>query len=73
MGGPQALTAEAARERVAEIRKQALEDGDDHETHKLGDELYLDVLRAVARGDLAVELAAIALEVEKIQFQRWYS
>lgn len=63
------MTVKEILKRVAEI-KQAK--GDDEKAHGLEDQLYHDVLVAIARGSKkADELALAALETRYIEFSRW--
>ncbi len=59
---------------IAEVRSRIrsikASKGDNEVAHSKQDELYEDVLRAIARGaDRA--LAREALKVQKIEFERW--
>jgi hypothetical protein len=67
------MTVEQIREEVNRIRDLAAEEHD-HHAHLAQDKLYLSVLRVIADGDLnAALMAAAALEVDEIEFTRWYS
>lgn len=68
------LTMKEVRRRIEDIRASA---GDPEGAHGMQDELYLDVLKAVAASgwvaqrDRAVRLAQAVLVVEDIEFPRW--
>lgn len=48
--------------------------GDSEAAHGMEDDLYQDVLRAIAEGaENPAELATAALEAAKIQYTRWYA
>lgn len=65
------MTVDDVRERVENIRQAAF---DDEAAHGMEDELYAEVLKAIANGaDNPEKLAAEALKTEKIEFSRWYS
>jgi len=65
------MTVDDVRERVENIRQAAF---DDEVAHGMEDELYAEVLKAIANGaDSPEKLAAEALKTEKIEFSRWYS
>lgn len=58
--------------RVDKVRAIA---DDDEAAHQLEDELYIDVLTAIAKGACAdpAACARAALLVQEIQFSRWYA
>lgn len=63
------MTKQEVIERVKQI--EAIRH-DDEVAHSMEDDLYRDVLRAIAGGEIdGHELAAEALKVEKIKFARW--
>lgn len=64
------MTPKEVRDRVDFIRGIA---GDDEAAHVTEDELYADVLRAIAAGRCrkAAELAQEALKTQDIEFARW--
>jgi len=65
------MTIDEVRERVDDIRHGA---GDDETAHGMEDNLYIDVLEAIANGAGNPEkLAAEALKTQEIEFYRWYS
>lgn len=65
------MTVDDVQERVEVIRQIAL---DDETAHGMEDELYIDVLGAIANGaDNPEKLAAEALKTLEIEFSRWYS
>lgn len=65
------LTVEKVRER-AQALAQAGADVDDEACHSEEDELWKDVLTAIAEGHpQAVELAREALETQRGEFARW--
>ncbi|UNY40688.1 hypothetical protein KLEB271_gp63 [Bacillus phage vB_BauS_KLEB27-1] len=67
------MTVDDVRKRVEVIRNEA-EAADNETAHSMEDELYAEVLKAIANGaDNPEKLAAEALETEKIEFYRWYS
>ena len=67
------MTNEEAEKLLAEVVKYA-NDRDHEGAHIERDNLYRDVLRAIAAGaDNARELAAIALRSEDVEFSRWYA
>ncbi|MEK5308355.1 hypothetical protein [Bacillus sp. FSL M8-0326] len=67
------MTADDVRKRVEDIRREA-EAEDDETAHGMEDDLYAEVLKAIANGaDSPEKLAAEALKTEKIEFYRWYS
>jgi hypothetical protein len=58
------------RDRVEKIREQS---DYDHIAHRLEDELYMDVLEAIAGGaEEPAALADAALATAQMQFSRWY-
>ena len=69
------MDAQLVRDRVEEIRVKGVVDGDDEVAHSMEDELYLDVLKMVARGVVttatAIECAAEALKAQDLDFARW--
>ncbi|KLK98059.1 hypothetical protein XJ18_17675 [Bacillus pumilus] len=65
------MTVDDVRERVENIRQVAF---DDETAHGMEDDLYIDVLEAIATGaDSPEKLAAEALKTQEIEFYRWYS
>lgn len=66
------LTLEKVRDRVAAIFEAR---HDDEKAHSLEDDLYRDVLMAVARGQYrgckAEDLAFEALKTQGLSFERW--
>ncbi|QNH48712.1 MULTISPECIES: hypothetical protein [unclassified Bacillus (in: firmicutes)] len=65
------MTVDDVQKRVEAIRQAAF---DDETAHGMEDELYTEVLKAIANGaDNPEKLAAEALKTEKIEFSRWYS
>ena len=64
------MTPEDVRERVAEIEADS---ADDEAAHVMEDELYTDVLYAIAHSecDSPKECAAEALKAGEIAFCRW--
>lgn len=65
------MTVTQIQRRVRKIESQSR---DSESAHVEEDNLYLDVLRAIAAGaDNAGELAAEALKANKLTFDRWYS
>jgi len=68
------MTIGEARARVEEIRAKS---GDDEWAHSAEDEMYLAILRQLVEAKTAQEandaalVAAIALETQDIDFQRW--
>lgn len=67
----QPLTVEDVARRLAEIHAQR---NDDEVAHGMADDLYRDVLAAIANGAPDAEiLAAAALRSETIDFARWYA
>jgi hypothetical protein len=57
--------------RLAEIVAQS---DDNERAHVLEDDLWLNVLLAIARGsDEAQEMAKLAVTSRDIEFSRWYS
>ncbi|WP_024427708.1 hypothetical protein [Bacillus safensis] len=63
------MTVDDVQERVEVIRQIAL---DDEAAHGMEDELYIDVLEAIANGaDNPEKLAAEALKTQDIEFYRW--
>lgn len=65
------MKVQDVRDRVAAI-KAAAADGDDEKAHSLEDELWYDVLRAIARhqASYAPALATEAIQTKHIEFQR---
>lgn len=63
------MTITEVEDRVEQIRRAS---GDDEAAHGMQDDLYDDVLAAIAEGapDSAA-LAAAALKVGEIKFHRW--
>ncbi|MEK5298667.1 hypothetical protein [Bacillus sp. FSL R5-0659] len=65
------MTVDDVMKRVEDIR-QVAEAEDDETAHGMEDELYTEVLKAIANGaDNPEKLAAEALKTEKIEFYRW--
>ena len=65
------MTRDDVNVRVQIIRAMSR---DDEAAHVAQDQLYVDVLRAIAIDPAgASELAAAALAVEDIDFSRWYA
>ncbi|WP_353854764.1 hypothetical protein [Bacillus sp. Bos-x628] len=65
------MTVDDVRERVDDIRHEA---DNDEGAHSMEDDLYIDVLEAIANGaDNPEKLAAEALKTKEIEFYRWYS
>lgn len=65
------MTVDEVKERVDDIRHEAV---DDETAHGMEDDLYIDVLEAIANGaDNPEKLAAEALKTQEIEFYRWYS
>lgn len=65
------MTVDEIRRQVAEIRNAALVERDDEKAHALEDDLYDEVLQAIARGEPnAKELAAEALQTQDLAFAR---
>lgn len=65
------MTIEALRKRVEAIRAVSR---DDEKAHGLEDNLYRDVLTAIADSDTCSDapvLASIALETQLMPFDRW--
>lgn len=64
------ITKEHVRACVSDIRSTA---EDDERAHKLEDELYRNVLIAIAEGDCVdpAEIATEALKTCRIKFNRW--
>jgi hypothetical protein len=63
------VTTEEVRHRVDEIWESV---NDDEHAHGLEDDLWQDVLRAIAAGaPNAAELATEALKTTDIEFARW--
>lgn len=63
------VSAEDIREAVRQIRVESYAP----KAHAREDELYLDVLKAIASGaQNPAELAAEALKTQEIHFDRWY-
>ena len=74
------ITPTEVRKRLKEIRGCTYWEGstvvDDEKAHSLEDELYLDVLKAIAnmhvsKGHEAKQLARLALNTQRIGFRRW--
>lgn len=66
------MTIDDVRKRVEAIR-QVAEAEDDETAHGMEDELYAEVLKAIANGaDNPDKLASEALKTEKIEFFRWF-
>jgi len=75
---PKVQTVEEARDRIRLIGLRATEGpGGASDCHEMQDDLWADVLEAIAGGYLsakqACELAKVALETGGIDFPRWYS
>ncbi|MEH7652306.1 hypothetical protein [Bacillus safensis] len=67
------MTVDDVRKRVEGLR-QIAEAEDDEAAHGMEDELYIEVLGAIANGaDNPEKLAAEALKTLEIEFSRWYS
>ena len=65
------MTVEDVQFRVEEIRRMA---GDGESAHGLEDDLWEDVLEAIAGGaENARHLATAALCTRSISFSRWYA
>lgn len=65
------MTVNDIRKRIKEIEAK---EGDDEWQHVLEGKLYIDVLEAIAEGDLyAKELAREALKARELDFSRWYA
>nr|MDF9458028.1 hypothetical protein [Bacillus pumilus] len=65
------MTVDEVKERVDDIRHGV---SDDETAHGMEDDLYIDVLEAIANGaDNPEKLAAEALKTQEIEFYRWYS
>lgn len=65
------MTIDDVQKRVEGIRYEA---DDDATAHSMEDDLYIDVLEAIASGaDSPEKLAAEALKAQEIEFYRWYS
>lgn len=65
------MTLDEVKTRVESIRRRR---GDDEGAHGMEDDLYCDVLQAIADGtheDDPSVLAAEALKTRKIDFARW--
>ncbi|PJI12380.1 hypothetical protein CTV96_09540 [Bacillus altitudinis] len=63
------MTIDDVQERIEVIRQIAL---DDEVAHGMEDELYIDVLEAIANGaDNPEKLASEALKTKDIEFYRW--
>jgi hypothetical protein len=62
---------------VADVReaiKEITESGDEEKRHRLEDEMYVNVLKAIAKGQShAPTLAKEALKVAAMDFVRWYA
>lgn len=66
------MTPADVRRRVEIIRKLAVPGADYEALHGMEDDLYKDVLRAIAEGVLEPQaVAAAALRAEKIEFPRY--
>lgn len=64
------ITLEEIKKRLKEIKRLR---HDDEEAHIRQDDLYLDVLTAIASGaENAKQLAAEAIKAEDIEFDRWH-
>lgn len=69
------MTPEDVRERVDALREKVATHGDSEVDHGEQDNIYFDVLEAIAH-QLAFEPAACAAEAIKvadIEFDRWYA
>ena len=68
------MTFDEAKTRVEEIHRIANVERDDEKAHSHEARLYVDVLNYIAEGNgsgyEAAELAAIALEADKLSFNR---
>lgn len=65
------MTIDEIQERLCKIRTMK---DDEEAAHGCEDDLYLDVLTAIANGaDNPRELAALAIVSKKIDFARWYA
>jgi hypothetical protein len=65
------MTPDQARDAIGHIRANA---GDFEVAHAMQDDLYADVLNAIAHGaPNPAQLAAIALEAASIDFPRHYA
>jgi hypothetical protein len=63
------MTLEEIEQRIRHIKDA---DGDDEAQHILEDDLYKDVLRAIACGAAnAPKLAAAVLKADDLEFSRW--
>jgi hypothetical protein len=73
---PKVETVEEVKARVALIRARASEGRSLGDCHEMEDQLYDDVLDAIAGGYLtakeACELAAAARQTSLIDFPRWF-
>lgn len=65
------ITIKEIRERIAKIEAST----DDEFQHREEDRLFVDVLRAIAEGevDFPEKTAMEALKVLSIDFERWYA
>lgn len=65
------MSADDVRQRVEAIKAVMR---DDEAAHSMEDELWRDVLKAIAAGATnAAELAAEALKTQELNFSRWYA
>ena len=66
------MKPEDVRARVEEIRKVVR---DCETAHGMEDHLYVDILKAISAGECedAKACATIALEVDNMDFTRWYA
>jgi hypothetical protein len=69
------MTHAEVLERLADIRRVAVEEEDPEAAHGMEDRLMKDVLRAIAsgEGDRPEVLATAALSVDTLDFPRWYA
>jgi hypothetical protein len=71
MRNKEAITIDSIRHRVVEISEIA---SDDEHAHSLEDDLWNDVLQAIADGAPdSADLATEALKTNQVKFHRWYA
>jgi hypothetical protein len=69
------MTVEEIRARVEKVRALALDERDNEDAHGEEDDLYRDVLRAIAAGQCEdpAACAAEAVKTAEFDYDRWYA